>query len=239
MTTTGRWPPPRPRVDPTAAAAGLGPARSWPQLAAEAGLRRIHMVAWRDLDDPEAGGSELHAHMVAARWAAAGLDVTFRTSAVPGAPAALDPRRLPGAAPFGPLRRLPGRGLGGHPHGAPTRRRAGRDLERHALPLAAVVPGAAHRLPAPRARRDVGHGPAAGAGPAGQRHGAPGGAALLPAQPDRDALGVLADRDRRACSACPRRTCRSRPPGVDARFTPGRPPFAHAAWWWPSAAWCR
>ena len=58
-------------------------------LAAEVGLRRIHMVAWRDLDDPEAGGSELHAHMVASAWAAAGLDVTFRTSAVPGAPAAL------------------------------------------------------------------------------------------------------------------------------------------------------
>src|ERR1700690_2884975 len=58
-------------------------------VAAEAGIRRIHIVAWRDLDDPEAGGSELHAHMIAASWAAAGLDVTFRTSAVPGAPVAL------------------------------------------------------------------------------------------------------------------------------------------------------
>src|SRR5271167_719048 len=58
-------------------------------IAAQAGLRRIHFVAWRDLDDPEAGGSELHAHKIAARWAAAGLDVTFRTSAVPGAPSAL------------------------------------------------------------------------------------------------------------------------------------------------------
>src|ERR1700733_11457038 len=58
-------------------------------IAAQAGLRRIHFVAWRDLDDPEAGGSELHAHKIASRWAAAGLDVTFRTSAVPGAPAAL------------------------------------------------------------------------------------------------------------------------------------------------------
>ena len=58
-------------------------------LAAEAGIRRVHFVAWRDLDDPEAGGSELHAHMVASAWAAAGLDVTFRTSAVPGAPAAI------------------------------------------------------------------------------------------------------------------------------------------------------
>jgi glycosyltransferase involved in cell wall biosynthesis len=58
-------------------------------VAAEAGIRRIHFVAWRDLDDPEAGGSELHAHKIASLWAAAGLDVTFRTSAVPGAPEAL------------------------------------------------------------------------------------------------------------------------------------------------------
>ena len=58
-------------------------------IAAEAGIRRIHFVAWRDLDDPEAGGSELHAHKIASLWAAAGLDVTFRTSAVPGAPSAL------------------------------------------------------------------------------------------------------------------------------------------------------
>jgi glycosyltransferase involved in cell wall biosynthesis len=69
------------------------PPRSGPEalaaLAAEAGIRRVHFVAWRDLEDPEAGGSELHAHMVASTWAAAGLDVTFRTSAVPDAPAAL------------------------------------------------------------------------------------------------------------------------------------------------------
>ena len=58
-------------------------------IAAEAGIRRIHFVAWRDLDDPEAGGSELHAHKIASLWAAAGLDVTFRTSAVPGAPESL------------------------------------------------------------------------------------------------------------------------------------------------------
>lgn len=57
-------------------------------IAAEAGIRRVHFLAWRDLDDPEAGGSELHAHMVASYWAAAGIDVTFRTSAVPGTPQA-------------------------------------------------------------------------------------------------------------------------------------------------------
>jgi glycosyltransferase involved in cell wall biosynthesis len=50
------------------------------------GLRHIHVVAWRDLDDPEAGGSELHAHHVASQWAAAGIDVTVRTSAAAGHP---------------------------------------------------------------------------------------------------------------------------------------------------------
>lgn len=49
-------------------------------------LKAVRIVAWRDLGDPEAGGSELHAHRIAAEWAAAGLDVTLRTSMVPGAP---------------------------------------------------------------------------------------------------------------------------------------------------------
>jgi glycosyltransferase involved in cell wall biosynthesis len=49
-------------------------------VAAAAGLRRIHILMWRDLDDPEAGGSELHAHEIATRWARAGLDITMRTS---------------------------------------------------------------------------------------------------------------------------------------------------------------
>ena len=42
-------------------------------LAASAGLRRIHLLAWRDLDDVEAGGSEVHAAEVARHWAEAGL----------------------------------------------------------------------------------------------------------------------------------------------------------------------
>ncbi len=53
-------------------------------IAAASSIRRIQLVAWRDLDDPEAGGSELHADRVATRWAAAGLDVELRTSMVPG-----------------------------------------------------------------------------------------------------------------------------------------------------------
>ncbi len=55
-------------------------------IAAEAGIQRIHMLAWRDLDDVEAGGSELHAAHVAEVWAAAGLDVTMRTSYAQGHP---------------------------------------------------------------------------------------------------------------------------------------------------------
>ena len=56
------------------------------QLVRDSGLRSLTMVAWRDLDDPEAGGSELHAHRIATRWAAAGLDLTMRTSHVANAP---------------------------------------------------------------------------------------------------------------------------------------------------------
>lgn len=53
-------------------------------MAKEAGLHRVRFLAWRDLDDPEAGGSELHAHRIASLWAQAGIEVTVRTSAVPG-----------------------------------------------------------------------------------------------------------------------------------------------------------
>ncbi len=60
-----------------------------PELAAELtalGVRRILTFAWRDLDDPDAGGSEVHADHFMRRWAAAGLDVTHRTSFARGLP---------------------------------------------------------------------------------------------------------------------------------------------------------
>ena len=60
------------------------------QLADEmisVGVRRVHVLAWRDLDDPDAGGSEVHADEFMRRWAAAGLDITHRTSAAVGQPA--------------------------------------------------------------------------------------------------------------------------------------------------------
>jgi len=64
---------------------GCGPVSDLAALAAEAGLSRVMILAWRDLDDPEAGGSEVHAARIAALWAEAGINVVMRTSAVPGA----------------------------------------------------------------------------------------------------------------------------------------------------------
>ncbi len=49
-------------------------------------VQRIHVLAWRDLDDPDAGGSEVHADECMRRWADAGLDVLHRTSAAIGRP---------------------------------------------------------------------------------------------------------------------------------------------------------
>ena len=68
---------PSPPVDPVDAIADLADAT---------GLRRVHVLAWRDLDDPEAGGSEIHIDRVAAHWAKAGVEVTMRTSAASGQP---------------------------------------------------------------------------------------------------------------------------------------------------------
>jgi glycosyltransferase involved in cell wall biosynthesis len=56
------------------------------ELAERAGLRTVHMLAWRDLDDDEAGGSEVHAHNIASIWTQAGLEVTMRTSFAVGRP---------------------------------------------------------------------------------------------------------------------------------------------------------
>ncbi len=55
-------------------------------VAAEAGLRRVHVLAWRDLVDIEAGGSEVHAAKILALWAEAGIEVVMRTSYAQGHP---------------------------------------------------------------------------------------------------------------------------------------------------------
>jgi glycosyltransferase involved in cell wall biosynthesis len=93
------------------------------EIAATAGLRNVDVVAWRDYDDAEAGGSELHAHRIMTAWARAGVHVTMTTSSVAGAPEVIDregvevTRRLgryslfPGTMASGLLGRL-GRGDG-------------------------------------------------------------------------------------------------------------------------------
>ncbi|MGI8664244.1 MAG: glycosyltransferase family 4 protein [Acidimicrobiales bacterium] len=55
-------------------------------IAAAAGIRFVHILAWRDLDDVEAGGSEVHAATVAKLWAEAGIQVVQRTSYAQGRP---------------------------------------------------------------------------------------------------------------------------------------------------------
>jgi glycosyltransferase involved in cell wall biosynthesis len=49
-------------------------------------IKKVRVLAWRDLDDVEAGGSELHMDQFLRRWAAAGLHIDSRTSAVAGQP---------------------------------------------------------------------------------------------------------------------------------------------------------
>ena len=50
----------------------------------ERGIRRVHVFAWRDLDDPDAGGSEVHADEFMRRGADRGLEVMHRTSSAAG-----------------------------------------------------------------------------------------------------------------------------------------------------------
>jgi len=80
-------------VSEPGAAQSSAPDASLPELAAtllSAGVQRVHVLQWRDLDDPEAGGSEIHADEVLRRWAEVGLAVTLRTSQAAGAPAVAD-----------------------------------------------------------------------------------------------------------------------------------------------------
>ena len=53
-------------------------------------IRRILITSWRDLDHPDAGGSELHVNAIAREWTESGLEVTIRTGSVPGLPTAAE-----------------------------------------------------------------------------------------------------------------------------------------------------
>lgn len=57
------------------------------------GVTKVRSFAWRDLDDPDAGGSEIHADEILQRWARAGLDIEHRTSARRGGVARPRPYR--------------------------------------------------------------------------------------------------------------------------------------------------
>lgn len=56
------------------------------RIAADAGLANIHFLQWRDLDDVEAGGSEVHSATIARIWADAGINVVMRSSYAQGHP---------------------------------------------------------------------------------------------------------------------------------------------------------
>ncbi|MFJ8361787.1 glycosyltransferase family 4 protein [Streptomyces sp. NPDC093984] len=53
---------------------------------AKAAIRRILILAWRDVQDGAAGGSEYHTSAMAKVWADAGVEVLLRTSKAPGLP---------------------------------------------------------------------------------------------------------------------------------------------------------
>ena len=202
------------------------------------GCKRIDVLAWRDFDDPEAGGSELHAHRVITAWSEAGLDVSMTTSSVPGGRRVVrrDGYRVirrAGRYPVFPRSILSG-AVGPHRHG----RRRRRDLERDAVLQPAVVPQPADHLPPPRARRDVEDGPAPGARRVGPPARAPGRPALLPAQPDRHPVALLQGGDRRA-AASPARSHHRHPARGRAPVLSGRRALGDAAGAWPSDAWCR
>lgn len=72
--------------DPRTPVASLDTIERLAELSERSGVRRVHMLAWRDLDDVEAGGSEVHAHSIASLWAQAGIEVTHRTSYAAGRP---------------------------------------------------------------------------------------------------------------------------------------------------------
>ena len=48
--------------------------------------KKVLVLNWRDVRHPQAGGAEQYMHRIARRWAQAGAEVTWLTSAAPGCP---------------------------------------------------------------------------------------------------------------------------------------------------------
>ena len=190
-------------------------------LAAAAGVRRIHVLAWRDLDDVEAGGSEVHIAEVAKLWAAAGLDVTMRTSWAQGQPteAVRDGYKVIRRAgrhmvfPRAALAEMTG------PHRAPRRPR--RDLERHAVPQPDLEPGPPGHPAPPRARRDVEHDARRHARPA---RGSCSRARSLPRSTAARPIATLSESSKHELVdelGFRRDRVTVVHPGIDPRFSPG------------------
>jgi hypothetical protein len=183
-------------------------------------VSHVHMLAWRDLDDDEAGGSEIHAHNIASIWAQSGLGVTMRTSAAVGRPtsAVRDGYTVSrkagryGVFPVPRCRSSPGgsgpaTGWSRSGTACPSSRRCGG--------------GAPGDLAAPRARPDVGHDPARARRPV--RRGARGAD-----RADGSTGTSRSSRCRRRRATSWSTTSASTPsghgrpePGVDPFFTPG------------------
>ena len=60
----------------------LYPVGNLESLIKKSDINRVLVLQWRDLEDPDSGGSELHSHKIAEIWATHGVEVCFRTSAV-------------------------------------------------------------------------------------------------------------------------------------------------------------
>ena len=199
-------------------------------IAATAGLRRIAMLAWRDLDDPEAGGSEVHASRVASLWAEAGIEVTMRTSYAAGHPQVTLARRLPRDPQGRPLPRVPaGRvqrddGLARRAATGWSRSGTACRSSRRCGPRRPHVAWLHHvhaamwemTLP-PRLARARAH--------ASSRRRA----AALPPHADRHAVGVVEARARRRAAASRPTRITVVPPGIDPSFSPGGDAVADAA----------
>ena len=194
-------PEPGSRVDDVVAKLG--------DIAAGAGLRRIAILAWRDLDDPEAGGSECTRRTIASLWGEAGIEVTMRTSYAPGRPQVSwrdGYRVIRKAGRYMVFPRAAFSEMMGW-HGASD----GLVEIWNGMPFFSPVWARrpTRHVAAPRARHDVGDDAAAAARAARAHDRVPRRAAALPAHADRHALGVVEARARRAARLHARATCTS------------------------------